>query len=90
MKVMSVWQGTSVHIDPTKKSHLALNTNPNAYFIFPKNPIEQTATEAINIPGEIIHIPADGYVYTVDTTKPHMFVNAGEGSRTHLIMSHRP
>jgi len=75
------WRGTSVHIDRTKRSHLALNTNPNAHFIFPRNPIEKKETE-------IIHIPADGYVYNVDTTKPHIFVNAGEENRAHLIMCH--
>ena len=79
---------SSVHADRTKRSHFVLNTNPYAFFLFPRNPIEKS--EIIHIPSEVIHIPADGYVYTVDTTKPHMFVNAGEGSRTHLIMSHRP
>ena len=83
------WRGTSVHIDRTKRSHLALNTNPNAHFIFPRNPIEKKETE-------IIHIPADGYVYKVDTTKPHTLHPARiqafgipkEYSRTHLIMCH--
>ena len=37
---------------------------------------------------EIIHIPADGFVYEVDTTIPHSFVNCGE-DRTHLVISKR-
>jgi hypothetical protein len=65
----------SVHFDPAPRYHLALITNPNAYFIFP----------TLN---EIMHIPADGFVYEVDTTLPHSFVNCGE-DRTHLVISKR-
>jgi len=63
----------SVHYDNTPRYHMALITNPDAYFIFP----------TLN---EIIHIPADGFVYEVDTTIPHSFVNCGE-DRTHLVIS---
>ena len=62
-----------VHQDKTPRYHLALITNPNAYFIFP----------TLN---EIVHIPADGYVYEVDTTILHSFVNCGP-DRTHLVIS---
>ena len=65
----------SVHSDHTARYHLALITNPNAYFIFP----------TLN---QIMHIPADGYVYEVDTTLPHSFVNCG-ADRTHLVISKR-
>ena len=65
----------SVHYDKTPRYHMALITNPDAYFIFP----------TLN---EIIHIPADGFVYEVDTTIPHSFVNCGE-DRTHLVISKR-
>ena len=65
----------SVHFDPAPRYYLALITNPNAYFIFP----------TLN---EIMHIPADGFVYEVDTTLPHSFVNCGE-DRTHLVISKR-
>ena len=63
----------SVHKDKSPRYHLALITNPNAYFIFP----------TLN---EIVHIPADGYVYEVDTTILHSFVNCGP-DRMHLVMS---
>ena len=63
----------SVHSDKTPRYHLALITNPNAYFIFP----------TLN---KIMHIPADGYVYEVDTTLPHSFANCGP-DRTHLVIS---
>jgi len=64
----------SVHQDKTPRYHLALITNPNAYFLFPTM-------------NEIIHIPADGYVYEVDTTLLHSFVNCGPADRTHLVIS---
>ena len=65
----------SVHYDKTPRYHMALITNPDAYFIFP----------TLN---KIIHIPADGFVYEVDTTIPHSFVNCGQ-ERTHLVISKR-
>ena len=65
----------SVHKDNSPRYHLALITNPNAYFIFP----------TLN---EIMHIPADGCLYEVDTTILHSFVNCGP-DRTHLVISKR-
>ena len=62
----------SVHQDKAPRLHLALDTHPNAYFFWPEHK-------------EFVHIPADGFVYWVDTTKPHTFVNAGP-DRTHLVM----
>ena len=74
-RIMHMQPRTSyfVHQDKTPRYHLALITNPNAYFIFP----------TLN---EIVHIPADGYVYEVDTTILHSFVNCGP-DRMHLVMS---
>jgi hypothetical protein len=63
----------AVHKDNSPRYHLALITNPNAYFIFP----------TLN---EIIHIPDDGFLYEVDTTILHSFVNCGP-ERTHLIIA---
>lgn len=63
----------SVHRDNSPRYHAALITNPNAYFVFP----------TLN---EVIHIPADGFLYEVDTTILHTFVNCGP-ERTHLIIS---
>lgn len=62
----------SVHQDKAPRYHMALDTNPDAFFVFPE-------TE------QICHIPADGYIYEVDTTRKHTFVNAGP-DRTHLVM----
>jgi hypothetical protein len=65
----------TVHRDNSPRYHLALITNPNAYFLFP----------TLN---EIIHIPADGCLYVVYTTILHSFVNCGP-DRTHLVISKR-
>ena len=62
----------SVHQDKASRLHLAIDTHPNAYFFWPDQK-------------EFVHIPADGYLYWVDTTLPHTFVNAGP-DRTHLVM----
>ena len=72
---MNAYTTYSVHKDNSPRYHLALITNPNAYFIFP----------TLN---QIMHIPADGYLYEVDTTTPHSFVNCGP-DRTHLVISKR-
>ena len=72
---MNDYTAYSVHKDMTPRYHLALITNPNAYFIFP----------TLN---QIMHIPADGCLYEVDTTILHSFVNCGP-DRTHLVISKR-
>lgn len=73
---MNSYSAYSVHKDNSPRYHLALITNPNAYFIFP----------TLN---EIIHIPDDGCLYEVDTTILHSFVNCGPDDRTHLVISKR-
>ena len=62
----------SVHTDVSFRCHVALYTNPDAYFVFPKDQI-------------VCHIPADGCAYLVDTTRPHTFINCGRADRTHLV-----
>jgi hypothetical protein len=68
----------SVHKDKAKRYHLALDTHEHAYFIFPKKGLIQDRKE-------IFHIPADGYVYEVNTTVAHTVANCGP-DRTHLVM----
>ena len=64
----------SIHEDRTPRYHLALDTHQHALFVFYEGDRSST-----------IHIPADGYIYMVDTRFPHTFVNAGP-TRTHLVM----
>ena len=61
----------SHHQDPTSRCHVALETNSDAFFVFPKEQI-------------VCHIPADGCAYKVDTTRYHTFVNCG-ADRVHLV-----
>jgi len=72
---MNAYTTYSVHKDNSPRYHMAIITNPNAYFIFP----------TLN---QIMHIPADGFLYEVDTTILHSFVNCGP-DRTHLVISKR-
>ena len=62
----------SIHQDTAPRLHLAIDTHPHAYFFWPDQK-------------EFVHIPADGYLYWVDTTQPHTFINSGP-DRTHLVM----
>ena len=62
----------SVHADKAPRLHLAIDTHDDAYFFWPEHK-------------EFVHIPSDGYVYWIDTTEKHTFVNAGP-DRTHLVM----
>ena len=68
----------SIHNDRTKRYHLALITNPHAFFLFP----------GAGLHNPLVHIPADGYIYEVDTTQDHSFINCGE-NRTHLVIGSR-
>ncbi|HIG57776.1 MAG TPA: hypothetical protein EYQ21_00020 [Flavobacteriales bacterium] len=61
----------SVHQDKSPRYHLAINTHEHAYFFWPESK-------------KLLHIPADGYMYRVDTTLPHTFINCGP-ARTHLV-----
>ena len=73
--VLSEHRTYSIHQDKLPRYHLALETNPHAYFLFPSS--SRTAN--------LYHVPTDGHVYWVDTRVPHTFINAGP-DRTHLVM----
>ena len=62
----------SVHQDKAPRLHMAIDSHPHAYFLFPDR-------------GRFVHIPADGHLYEIDTTQKHTFVNAGP-DRVHLVM----
>ena len=68
----------SIHADRTHRFHLALDTHEDALFLFRDR---DTRTNA-----RLLHIPANGYVYFVNTTKLHSFMNAGGPNRTHMVM----
>lgn len=65
---------SSLHQDLDVRFHIALQTNPAAFLVFPEL--------------GVFHIPADGHVYLVDTTRPHLAVNGSSSlRRLHIVFS---
>lgn len=61
----------SYHYDPTKRIHIPLITNKKCFMIIGK---------------EVIHLPADGNHYLVDTTQDHTALNAHrKKDRIHIV-----
>lgn len=60
----------SMHRDSTPRVHIPLITNSDCYFVFQQ--------------GIVQHLPL-GYVYWVDTTKKHTFMNCSVHPRLHLV-----
>ena len=65
-----------LHRDMTYKFHLPIITNPSNLFIFP----EQRHRV-------IIHLPADGSIYYVDTSNTHTFLNGLGAPRYHMVFT---
>jgi Aspartyl/Asparaginyl beta-hydroxylase len=63
----------SLHKDPGVRYHLALETNPHSIFVFPDF--------------GVAHIPADGFLYKLDTRLLHTAMNGGTADRLHLVLS---
>lgn len=70
--------GLTVHADSEIRYHLALYTNPNAFFGEKINDIEISA--------KCYHIPSDGYFYKVDTRREHFVFNGSREDRIHLVI----
>ncbi|MGQ4600321.1 aspartyl/asparaginyl beta-hydroxylase domain-containing protein [Nocardia sp. R6R-6] len=75
MRLMIMTPGTvyRMHADATKRAHLAIHTDPDAYLVGPD--------------GHGHHIPADGRLRVFDTRTRHTAFNAGTVDRVHLLMS---
>lgn len=67
--------GLSLHVDDSVRYHLAIETNPGAFYADVPGP-----------GGTLTHIPADGCFYKVDTTRKHFVYNAGWTPRIHLVI----
>jgi len=63
----------STHYDFTGRYHLAIITSRHAHFVFVKDQ-------------KIIHVPADGCLYYVNTTKMHTALNGDTEDRIHLVI----
>ena len=62
----------SMHHDDTPRYHVAVNTSPGAHFVFVDHE-------------RIVHIPADGRIYFVDTRQTHTAFNASRAPRLHIV-----
>ncbi|WP_280385326.1 aspartyl/asparaginyl beta-hydroxylase domain-containing protein [Nocardia wallacei] len=62
-----------MHADATKRAHLAIHTDPDAFLVGPD--------------GQGHHVPADGRLRVFDTRLRHTAFNAGTTERVHLTMS---
>lgn len=62
-----------VHSDDTIRYHLAVDTHPFAYIVYPSK-------------RAIYHIPNDGHVYRMDARYLHTALNCGPVERTHLVI----
>lgn len=71
--------GLSVHRDFEVRYHLALRTNPYAYF--------GEEVDNQDISAKCYHIPADSYFYKVNTLKNHFVFNGGWDPRIHLVLA---
>ena len=63
----------SIHKDYSPRLHLPLVTNDQCFFLFTQ-------------PEKLIHMPADGRTYWVDTRLHHTFLNGSVFDRLHLVM----
>ncbi len=63
----------SIHRDYSPRLHLPLVTNSQCNFVFTN-------------PAQLIHMPADGKTYWVDTRHEHTFMNGSLEARLHLVM----
>lgn len=63
----------SLHQDRTVRYHFVLKTNPQAIFVFPRQ--------------GVFHLPADGFLYRVDTRHTHSVMNGALSDRVHLVFN---
>ena len=62
------------HKDNTKRLHIPIITNENCFLL---------------VDEKLIHLPANGKTYIVDTTKMHTALNASKFDRIHIIGAFR-
>lgn len=75
---MPMKQGLTVHKDYEPRYHIVLHTNRGAMF--------GEAVEEEGLAAKCYHLPADGHVYKVDTTREHFVYNGGWDDRIHMVL----
>jgi hypothetical protein len=71
LMVMPPKSSYTFHFDPTPRIHLAIVTNEWSFMTDDK--------------WRLRHVPADGYPYYFDTTKPHTAINSSKEDRIHIV-----
>lgn len=64
----------SIHSDPTKRIHIPVITNKKCWLI---------------VNQEVMHLPADGRYYEIDTTQKHTALNGSWEDRIHIVGCYR-
>ena len=64
----------SIHSDPTKRIHIPIITNKKCWLI---------------VNQEVMHLPADGRYYEIDTTQKHTALNGSWEDRIHIVGCYR-
>jgi hypothetical protein len=76
LMVMPPRSSLSFHRDDSTRLHLAIHTNPGCYLI-----------ERQGDSGVYYHVPADGFLYRMDTRLVHSAVNCSREPRLHLVIA---
>ena len=78
----------SFHEDFCIRYHIPIVTNPRAFFWMNESGQFPIPTDDIRLGAlTAYHLPADGSVFKVDTTRHHTVYNGGREPRIHLVMS---
>lgn len=79
----------SFHEDFYKRLHIPIITNTRCFFFINEtNEIPWLVDDDLRVPSiQTYHLPADGGLYSVDTTKHHTVYNGGNTDRIHLVCS---
>lgn len=78
----------SFHEDFCVRYHIPIVTNPRAFFFMNESGQFPIPTDDIRLGAlQAYHLPADGGVFRVDTTRDHTVYNGGREERIHLVMS---
>lgn len=79
----------SFHCDYEDRYHMAIETAPRAWILLSnQESYEFPDPQGHMVPGiDVFHVPADGRIYSLESTRYHTAVNASKKDRIHLVMS---
>ena len=78
----------SFHRDFEVRYHIPIVTNPRSFLLINDEPEKFPEVFDTRMPTvQVVHLPANGHVYHLDTTHYHTAINAGKDPRIHLLIS---